>query len=150
MLLSGAHAPFRRGLALAALALFLSGSNFCLIAGLAAARGSTVPMGCMSVADEPAPASHCGGGGASHCGGGSAAPERAAAAPSPCCVALLPVTPPALDAHAVADAPAPVAIAPALDEPLEPRLAPVVALDAHAPPEAPPGSPLGQRAPPLL
>jgi hypothetical protein len=80
------HRLFRRAGAVAALALFMLGSNFCLVGVL---RGAPASCTTMEPA-RPAPIAEC-----SHCAHRtSGAPARAAHGTAPCCVSLTPTNAP--------------------------------------------------------
>ena len=131
--------------AVLALALFLAGTNLCLVTSLAGALGLRVPMSCM--ASAPAARGHC-------CATPHAAPSggaRPAAAPeSPCCLALLPVSAPDADAPASTPSMALALAAPAPDATPALALTRAPALDLSDPPGTPPPSPRLARGPPLL
>jgi hypothetical protein len=139
-----------------ALALFLAGSNYCLVGGIAAHFGARVscmaPAGAASGSCHAAPASsHCARA-ASAAGSSRNHARPARTATPPCCVALAPV---------VASTGVKIfASAPALALPVVPA-ADVVAAPLHAswrghrifrdsgPPPLHPRAPLSPRAPPL-
>ena len=135
------HRLIRRAGAASALALFVLGSNFCLVGVL---HGT--PASCMTPAPRPAVAT------CSHCAHGSAAAPAApshARATSPCCVSLAPTSAP--DVPRVIPAQPPVLIGLAvtsLDD--APRV--VLAhppLDVGSPPPGWKQTVRAERAPPL-
>jgi hypothetical protein len=81
---------WRRSLAAVAVALFLGGSNYCLIVALSGA-----PMDCLAIATAKPTAGHCTGGSGGHChrkSQGSRAPPMVA----PCCMTAARVEAPQL------------------------------------------------------
>ena len=137
---------FLAGIALA-LALFLAGSNYCLVGTVAAAFGAHVS--CMAPAGSRPAAAICSR--CAHSAPGSRAPAPARAGTPPCCVALAPVL--AISgaklvageiATAAPAAPAADQQAPLLNQWLGAR-------DAReaGPPPLHAGAPLPARAPPL-
>jgi len=142
-----------RGASVFALALFLAGTNYCLVGGVASHFGAR--MSCMAPATAPgschaAPAStHCAQAGAPAQGSSHNGPVRTAT--PPCCVALAPVlAAPGVEIPAGALALA-LPVPPAADE-AAPLLASWlgyrVTRDA-GPPALHPRAPLSARAPPL-
>ena len=139
------HPRLQRAKAAFALALFLTGTHYCLVGDIASRFGARIS--CMAPAPQPSGSCH------SHCGHAASTPARSAprTATPPCCVALAPVV-------AVALVKVPVeALAPALPEAPEARAAapvPVswcgyrVTRDA-GPPLDHTRAPLAARAPPL-
>jgi len=142
----------RRLAASLALAIFIAGSNYCLVGTIASAAGLGARMSCMAPAAPAAGACHAGP--SSHCasarkGTESGAPVRTGT--PPCCVALAPVVAAAIQkavtlALVVAPLPQPVAVA---ADPAPPaRTCAVLAHDA-GPPFLIARAPLPLRAPPL-
>jgi len=130
-----------------ALALFLIGTHYCLVGGVASRFGARISCMAQSSAGSchSAPgASHCG-----HAAPGRPAPARSAS--PPCCVALAPVV-----ATSLVDVPA-GAMAPALSaSPAAEETAPPPAtwlgyriIRDTGPPPLHPRAPLSPRAPPL-
>ncbi len=145
-MLDRARHPFRALGALLALGLFLAGTNFCAVSQLAESLGYRVPACATTALAAPrVPA----GSTCEHCAHGASRAPRAAA-PAPCCIALVPVTAPDAHAHVapasllavLPAAPAALADAGTID-----RLPAALAPD---PPGAPPRDPSAARAPPLL
>jgi len=144
---SSRHDRARSVTASFALALFLAGTNFCLVGGIASHFGARVS--CMAPAQgsggscHSAPAS-------SHCGHAAGSVPVRTATP-PCCVALAPVL-----ATSLVEIPAD-ALAPALPASPEAEVAaPVLAVWCGfrvtrdtGPPPLHPRAPLSPRAPPL-
>ncbi len=147
--LSRTPRPLRVLGATLALALFVVGTDFCLISGVAAKWGARVPMSCLS-AGPAGTSAHCAG---MALPGGKSDPARgtrpATTAVSPCCVALVPVTAPgaagpdAVALHAFVAVAATTMSAPVVAP------ASVVAPGAHDPPGSVPRALHGSRAPPL-
>ncbi len=146
-------APFRldrtlRALgATLALALFVLGTNLCMVSGAATARGVRVPMSCMA-GDGPTVATHAGGAAPCCQHGPARTPRAPAPTVSPCCVSLIPVTAPAADHPAPTTAIALTVDPPSLPAPAGPAHA--VAPDAHDPPGSRAHTPRAARAPPIL
>jgi len=136
----------RRLASLAGALVFLAGSNYCLVAGLAG-----VPMSCLGLAKPAtaAPAGHC----AKAAAHGGHCPAKPAGADAgrlpPCCVVLVSTATPQVACPPPADA-APLALAlPDVD-----AIAPAVACRAPIADESPPPlrskpAPPSGRAPPL-
>ena len=145
--------PARRATAAFALALFLAGTHYCLVGGVASVFGAR--FSCMTPAPAAAGSCHSAPAG-SHCSHSASTPARSApsrTATPPCCVALAPVvavSPVEIPAQALAPAPA-LAAAPEAE-----AVAPVpaswvgyrVTRDA-GPPALHARAPLSPRAPPL-
>jgi hypothetical protein len=129
-----------------ALALFLTGTHWCLVGGVASLFGARIS--CMT----PAVAGSCHASASSHCG--HAAPARSAPARSaapPCCVALAPVVSTTLVAIPD-DALAPAfSAAPATEEaaPASPAWLGYRVTRDTGPPASHARAPLSSRAPPL-
>jgi len=132
----------QRATAALALALFLTGTHYCLVGDVASRFGARIS--CMA----PAPTGSC----QSHCGHAASTPASAPrTATPPCCVALAPVV-----AVALVKIPA-VALAPALPEAPEALAAAPVpvswcgyrVLHDAGPPLRHTRAPLASRAPPL-
>jgi hypothetical protein len=129
-----------------ALALFLTGTHWCLVGGVASLFGAHIS--CMA----PAAAGSCHASPTSHCGHGSPArPAPARNAAPPCCVALAPVVATSLVA-VPDDALAPVLAASPAAEEVAPASAPWVGYRVTrdtGPPAPHTRAPLPPRAPPL-
>jgi hypothetical protein len=127
-----------------ALALFLTGTHWCLVGAVASHFGARIS--CMT----PLATGSCHGSPTSHCGHSSPARPARGAAP-PCCVALAPVVATSLVA-VPDDALAPVlAVSPAAEE-VAPASAPWIGNRVTrdtGPPAQPACAPLSPRAPPL-
>ena len=127
-----------------ALALFLTGTHWCLVGAVASHFGA--PISCMT----PLATGSCHGSPTSHCGHASPARPASGAAP-PCCVALAPVVAASLVA-VPDDALAPVLAASPEAEEVAPASAAWIGYrvtrDA-GPPLQPACAPLSPRAPPL-
>lgn len=79
-----------------ALALFLAGTNYCLVGMIAASTGHGSGVSCMAIGSpgschEAPRASHCGGASADRAASPQGSPAPAPAGTAPCCVALAPV-----------------------------------------------------------
>jgi hypothetical protein len=149
--------PWRRATAALSLVLFIAGTNYCLVGGIASRFGVRVSCMAPGVASsgschELASAAHCG-----HSAGGSHGESRpihgrpARAATPPCCIALAPVL-----ATAVVKVPVGPMTAVLPDSPEAAEAVPVLASwSGHrvsrdaGPPALHARAPLSERAPPL-
>ena len=128
---------------LVALALFLTGSNYCLVGALGAHGGSA--MAC-----HAAPAANSASSCSSHCGHSAPARSQAPVHTPPCCIVVTMVTTPAAEKPAlVASDAAPIAFACETQAPV-PSVRIAFFRSDHAPPADPASrAPLSSRAPPL-
>jgi hypothetical protein len=128
---------------LVALALFLAGSNYCLVGALSA-HGKPV-MAC-----HAAPASEAASACTSHCGHSAPARSQAAVHTPPCCIVVTPVSTPSAEKPALIHDAAPLALLSAAEALPAPALRVEAVHSEHAPPADPASrAPLSSRAPPL-